>query len=162
MDEKLPGHTNGVLVRQLEPSDSDISRVIALEELCFNRFDQYNKNNFMRWIGSDPELCLVAEINSQIVGDIISGIREDRTELASLAIHPDFRRQGVGRVLVLEICRRVKAAGINKIDIEVRKSNLGGIRFWRKMGFRNIGEQPSFYEDGENALLLRKELYSGI
>jgi ribosomal-protein-alanine N-acetyltransferase len=112
--------------------------------------------SIISWLGYTPDLCLVAEIDGRIAGDMISRIMNDKAELASLAIHPDFRRRGVGSALLEETIRRVKYHGIGYIDLEVRKTNLAGFRFWEKMGFTLIGEQPGFYDDGEAALQMRK------
>ena len=156
--KKLSHKTLKIHVRQLESVDSDINRVIEIENLSFNQFDGYIKTDFMRWLGFNPNLCLVAEIGGQIAGDIISRILDDKVELASLAIHPDYRRQGVGAALMEETARRARAYGIGAIDLEVRKTNTAGINFWIKMGFSPVGEQPGFYEDGETALQMRKNL----
>ena len=147
-----------ITIKQLTLSESDLNQIIEIEKLSFNTFDAYKKDDFQRWLGYNPDLCLVAEIDSRIVGDMISRILNDKAELASLAIHPTFRRCKVGSALLEETIRRVKAYRIDHIDLEVRKTNLDGFRFWKKMGFILMGEQPGFYEDGETALQMRKNI----
>ncbi|MDP2966541.1 MAG: N-acetyltransferase [Pelolinea sp.] len=147
-----------IAIRQLTLSESDLNQIVKIENLSFNKYDAYHKDDFRRWLGYTPDLCLVAEIEDCIAGDMISRILDDKAELASLAIHPDFRRRGVGSVLLEETIRRVKAYGIDHIDLEVRKTNLAGFRFWKKMGFVLIGVQPGFYDDGETALQMRKTI----
>lgn len=145
-----------ITIRQLTSSESDIDQIVEIETLSFNKYDAYSKDNFLRWLGYTPDLCLVAEIDGRIAGDMITRIQDDKAELASLAIHPDFRRRGVGSELLEETVRRVMTYGIDQIDLEVRKTNLNGFRFWKKMGFILTGEQPGFYEDGETAFQMRK------
>jgi ribosomal-protein-alanine N-acetyltransferase len=147
-----------ISIRQLTSSKSDLDQIVEIENCSFNKYDAYSKDNFLRWLGYTPDLCLVAEIDGRIAGDMISRILSDKAELASLAIHPDFRRRGVGSALLEETIRRVKYHGISHIDLEVRKTNLAGFRFWEKMGFTLIGKQPGFYDDGETALQMRKEI----
>ena len=145
-----------IAIRQLTLNESDLNQIVEIENISFNKVDAYNKADFQRWLGYTPDLCLVAEIDGCIVGDIISRILADKAELASLAIHPAYRRHGVGAALIDEAVKRVKAYGIDHIDLEVRKTNRAGLRFWKKTGFVLMGEQPGFYEDGETALQMRK------
>jgi len=145
-----------ITIRQLTLSGSDLNQIVEIDKLSFNKCDAYNKDDFQRWLGYNPDLCLVAEIEGRIAGDMISRILDDKAELASIAIHPTYRRREVGSALLGETVRRVKAYGIDHLDLEVRKTNLDGFRFWKKMGFILMGEQPGFYEDGETALQMRK------
>ena len=145
-------------IRQLSLSETDLDQVVEIETLSFNKFDAYSSDDFRRWLGYTPDLCLAAETDGRITGDMISRILDKKAELASLAILPAYRRRGVGSALLEETIRRVKAYGIDHIDLEVRKTNLAGLRFWKKMGFVLIGEQPGFYEDGETALKMRKSI----
>ena len=47
----------------------------------------------------------------------------------------------------------------NEILLEVRKSNLKAQNFYTKHGFKEIFVRPKYYKNGEDALILRKELY---
>ena len=90
------------------------------------------------------------------MGCMISRIVEDRLDLASLAIHPDYRRRGIGSALLTYTITHMKKQGINHIELEVRKTNASAIAFWQKLGFVLFGSLPGFYEDGEDALRMRK------
>jgi ribosomal protein S18 acetylase RimI-like enzyme len=145
-----------ILIRQLEWTDAELEQILEIDALCFNRYDAYTVDDYQRWYGYNPDLCLVAVIDGRIAGDMLTKIVGERAELGSMATHPDFRRLGVGRALLDETVKRVKGYGIAAIEIEVRKTNLGGLDFWKKMGFRETGETPGFYGDGETAINLRK------
>ena len=145
-----------IKIKPLTLSESNLDQIIEIETLSFNTYDAFTKDDFQRWLGYNPDLCLAAVIDNRIVGDMISRVIGDKAELASLAIYPTFRRREVGSALLEETIRRVKAYRIDHIDLEVRKTNLDGFRFWKKMGFKLMGEQPDFYGDGETALLMRR------
>lgn len=147
-----------IKVRQLEWNAIDLKQILEIETLSFNGHDAYTLEDFKRWFERNPDLCLAAESEGRIAGDVISGIRDNKAELSTLAIHPDYRRRGVGTALLEETAQRIRAYGIDAIDLEVRKTNRVGVRFWTKMGFSPIGEQLGFYEDGETALQMRKYL----
>lgn len=145
-------------IRPMQWTDSELGQMLEIEALCFNRYDAYTLEDFRRWFGYNPDLCLVAEIDRQVAGNIISRILKDKAALASMAIHPDYRRHGIGEALLDETIRRVKTYHVGCIDLEVRETNIIGRRFWEKMEFLVIGSQPGFYEDGETALLMRKTI----
>ena len=145
-----------IIIRQLEWTDSELEQILEIDALCFNKYDAYTLEDYRRWYGFNPDLCLVAVIDGRVAGDVISRIVEGRAELASMATHPSYRRRGVAEALLAETVKRIKARGIPQIDIEVRKTNFIGLSFWKKMGFEVIGEQSGFYGDGEDALQMRK------
>jgi ribosomal-protein-alanine N-acetyltransferase len=147
-----------ISVRQLRWTESDLSQILEIEKSSFNHFDAYTREDFRRWYGHNPDLCVVAEIDGCIAGYMISRILPDKAELASLAIHPTYRRRGVGSALLDYTVARIKSYNVNCIDLEVRKTNLDGFRFWKKMGFILMGEQPGFYEDGETAFQMSKTI----
>ncbi len=147
-----------MLVRQMELKEADLSQILQIETSAFNSFDAYDREDFRRWFRRNPDLCLVAEIEGRIAGYGIARILADKAELASLATHSDFRRLGVGSALLQEIIRRVEMYEVQQIELEVRKTNLDGFQFWKKMGFCPVGELPRFYEDGEDAIQMRKYL----
>jgi ribosomal-protein-alanine N-acetyltransferase len=147
-----------ILIRPLEWAAPELEQILEIDALCFNSFDAYTLEDYKRWYGYNPDLCLVAVIDGIVAGDMLTKIVEDRAELGSMATHPAFRRRGVGAALLNETVRRVKGYGINLIDIEVRKTNLDGLNFWKKMGFVVTGEQPGFYGDGETAINMRKKI----
>jgi len=149
-------HEEKMLVRQMEWIETDLRQILQIETSAFNSYDAYGREDFRRWFRRNPDLCLVAEIEGRIAGYGIARILADKAEVASLAIHPDFRRQGVGSALLGETIRRAQTYGIQQIELEVRKTNLDGFQFWKKMGFRPVGELPRFYEDGEDAIQMRK------
>jgi len=147
-----------ILVRQLNWTDSDLDQILSIETSSFNSHDAYCLEDFRSWFMRNPDLFLVAEIDGRIAGYGISRILADKADLASLAIHPEYRRRGVGSAMLEETVRRVKAYGIPQITLEVRKTNEDGFRFWKKMGFVPTGELPGFYEDGETAIQMRRRI----
>ena len=133
-----------ITIRPLEWNDPELAQVMEIDALCFNEYDAYTLEDYQRWFNYDPDLCLVAVIGDRIAGDVISRIVDGRAELASMATHPSYQRRGVAEALLAETVSRIKARGIPQIDIEVRKTNLIGLSFWKKMGFEIIGEKPGF------------------
>src|ERR1035437_489089 len=151
--------TTAIQVRQLAWEDSDIDQILEIERSSFNNYDAYSLDDFKRWYHYNPDLCIVAEVNGRIAGYVISRILPGIGDLASLAVNPAYRRCGIGTALLDAIERRVKEYGVNEIHLEVRKTNLTGLAFWQNMGFVPFGTLPDFYEDGDDAVRMRKILY---
>jgi len=147
-----------IVIRTLQWRESDLKQILEIENASFNPYDAYTREDFFRFFSQNPDLCLVAEIDSQIAGDLIARKIVNYLDLVSFAIHPSFRRMGVGSELLHEIIQKCKLYDLSRIELEVRKSNAAGLSFWRKMGFLNTGVIESFYEDGEDAMKMCRQI----
>ena len=153
--------TSAVTIRQLLWQTDDIRQLLEIERASFNCYDAYSVDDFERWCHYNPDLCLAAELDGRMAGYLLARLRPGFCDLGSLAIAPAYRRAGVGRALLAELEQRSKAAGVSEIQLEVRTSNRSGLAFWRQVGFIPFGTLPAFYEDGEDAVRMRKELETG-
>lgn len=145
-----------IYIQPLTWNENDLQQILEIENKSFNQFDAYNVEDFKRWSHYNPDLFLVAKIEDRIAGYVITRILPAQGDLASLAIHPDYKRRGVATALLDYTVKRVKEYGKNQITLEVRKTNNVALAFWHKMGFVPFGTQPGFYGDGEEAILMRK------
>ncbi len=103
--------------------------------------------------------CFVAEAeNKQIVAAIVSWLILDELHIATIATHPDFRRQGIGASLLAEAFKDAVEAGGQRAFLEVRAGNSAAQAMYRKFGFKNTGRRPKYYKDnGEDAILMTRE-----
>ena len=81
------------------------------------------------------DLFLVAVDEGEVIGSIMAGYDGHRGWLNYLAVDPDRRRMGVGRALVEEAERRLRALGCPKINLQIRTTNRDVARFYRALGF---------------------------
>ncbi len=88
-------------------------------------------------------------------GDLYQG---DVYHLREIAVHPEFRRRGVGSTTLRVLERFVKRKGVDKIILEVAVSNEAAIRMYEKGGFRIVKRLEKYYPWGEDAYLMVKEL----
>ena len=133
---------------KIEPMrKKDLSAVVAIENLSFKA--PKPESVFIE----DEHKYLVARDGDRVVGYI--GIEEISGEkhIINTAVHPDYRRQGVGQLLIKRI--------LNKKDIfflEVRVSNQPAIKLYEKFGFKNVGLRKKYYQDNsEDAIIMRRE-----
>lgn len=91
---------------------------------------------------------------SPIVGYAGLRFRPGRAHLSTLAVHPDWRGQGLGAFLLLTILEEAVRAGVRRVTLEVRPSNRVAQQLYTKIGFVYIGVRPGYYRDGEDAWLM--------
>jgi len=82
-----------------------------------------------------PDLFLVGVENGRVIGTVMAGYEGHRGWINYLAVDPTLQRRGLGRALVEEAERRLRAEGCPKISLQVRKSNEGAIAFYRRIGY---------------------------
>jgi len=101
----------------------------------------------------------VMKLNGKIIG--YAGYWKIRNEahLVDLAIHPDWRRRGLGSRLFRYIIDQIKSKGMDLVTLEVRETNLVAQRFYEKFDFQKIAVRRAYYKDtGENAIIYWKKL----
>ena len=83
----------------------------------------------------NPGWFLVAESNGRIVASVMVGYEGHRGWINYLAVDPALQRSGLGRTLMNEAERILRAAGCPKINLQVRRTNGGVIAFYERLGF---------------------------
>ena len=81
--------------------------------------------------------------------------------IANVAVHPDFRGQGLGLLLVARLIASCRALGGTAMTLEVRQSNLAALALYSKLGFKSAGLRPHYYNNGENAVIMWIKLETG-
>jgi ribosomal-protein-alanine N-acetyltransferase len=86
----------------------------------------------------------------------------DEEELLLFAIAPEFRRQGLGHALLLQVIAQARARGVVRIFLEMRRDNPAG-HLYAAHGFRTVGIRPRYYRtaSGERLDALSQELIIG-
>jgi len=97
--------------------------------------------------------CLVAEAGAEIAGFLVCrNVAEDEREILNLAVHPRFRRQKIGRLLLEAVCNRNPA----HYFLEVRASNKVARAFYGVMGFTELGIRSQYYENPPESGIVMK------
>ncbi len=145
------------------PFGSDhIADVVAIERLSFGVPWSYEA--FAGELKVKNSESLVAILNkgkeSKVVGYITGRWASDEAEIVNLAVHPDARRRGIARKLLLNLLDNLERKGVKKAFLEVRENNVAAIRLYEALGFKRVGLRKGYYVDtGEDALIMRLDIH---
>jgi ribosomal-protein-alanine N-acetyltransferase len=80
----------------------------------------------------------------------------EKAEIVDIAVKEDFLRHGIGTKLLTAVFNECQANKCESVTLEVRVSNYKAVSFYKKHGFREISVRKSYYQDGEDALVMIK------
>jgi len=95
-------------------------------------------------LASDAEALLVAEADSAVVGALIAAWDGWRGSFYRLAVHPDYRRQGVATALLHEGERRLQARGVVRLTAIITDDDPVAMGFWSAVGYERQRHQARF------------------
>ena len=123
-------------IRRFEKKDSD--EVIRLWDRC-GLIVPWNHpgRDIERKLAQQPEGFLVAEKKGRIVASVMAGYDGHRGWVNYLAVEPDERRTGYGRVMMEAAEEVLKKAGAPKVNLQVRETNAEVIAFYESIGYKN-------------------------
>lgn len=145
-----------VIIRYM--TEQDIDEVLDIEKKSFKT--PWSRDAFIKEIKQNKlAKYIVAFIDDKIVGYGGIWFIVDEGHITNIAVHPSFRGLGIGNLLVeglIEICRE---RGMNRMTLEVRKSNKVAQSLYKKYGFKECGIRPGYYSDTkEDAVIMWKEM----
>jgi ribosomal-protein-alanine N-acetyltransferase len=137
---------------------ADVPGVHEVERLSFatpwpaHAFEQeLTGNRLARYVvaraGSGPM--------ERVVGFAGVWLMVDEAHITTFGVHPDWRRQGIGRRLMVRLLELAGDLRARRMTLEVRAGNLAAQELYRGFGFDIAGRRPRYYtDDGEDALVM--------
>lgn len=111
---------------------------------------------------ADPETVVLAAMdNVALAGFAIMKYADLEAHLNLLAVIPEYRLQGIGGRMVRWLEESAVVAGVFQIRLEVRETNIGAVRFYRKLGYQRQRTIKGYYSGLENAVRLARDLRPG-
>lgn len=134
----------------------DMPQVLEIEKQSFEL--PWSGQDFVRCLRQRNCIGMVAEDNERVVGFMVYTLYKTRLHLLNFAVHPSFRRRGIGRQMLDKLVSKLSYER-NRIMLEVRETNLDAQLFFKKSHFRAISVLRDFYEDtAEDAYLMQYRL----
>ena len=135
-----------------EANDAEVAA--ELDSKCF-REETCSREYFFRVAQDKRREFWVAEKDGKLIACAGAEIDNDTAEIESLAVDPDYRRQGVGTILLLKLLSAVRKRGANFVVLEVRPSNTAAIKLYESFGLKSVGRRKNYYRDNdEDALIM--------
>lgn len=148
---------------------ADLEEVLVIEGESFSH--PWSRRNFLEELDRGTlGRCLVSEIGEgsgdgsrvsvemRICGYIMAWFVADEVHITNLAVASRHRKRGVARSLIQRLIDDAVGEGAGWCVLEVRESNLAARSLYEGMGFHHLGVRRRYYRNGEDALVMGKEL----
>tara|TARA_Y100000815_G_C13225660_1_gene456068 strand:+ start:220 stop:738 length:519 start_codon:yes stop_codon:yes gene_type:complete len=154
-----------IIVRLANIYDVDDIISLNLETLP----EHYSNSFFIELLIDSPETFLVAEHDKTIIGYIMCRIEygfsslkkiklSRKGHIVSFAVKKEYRNQTVGKTLVKQALIGMKSKKCSEAYLEVRVNNLAAINLYQSIDFTITTTLEKYYRDGQNALLMSKDI----
>lgn len=117
--------------------------------------DETSPRSRIEFETTDPGLRKTPTQQEKIIGMAVVWYIVDEVHIATLAVHPDYRQQGVAQKLLEIILQEAMRHGFLTVTLEVRAGNLSAQALYRKFGFQIVGTRPRYYKNNnEDAYIM--------
>lgn len=132
----------------------DLEQVIAIDQVSFSL--PWPSRTFQYELTDNPaSRCWVAELDGRVAAMLVGWLIVDELHIATIATHPDFRGQGIGKAILLHALRSARDEGVLKSFLEVRASNVMAQKMYKSFGYVEDGRRKEYYKDNaEDAILM--------
>ena len=148
----------------LEPlTPADLDEVLAIERASFAT--PWSRGAFLYEMRQNPAArCWVARgapPAPSVLGYLCLWEIPPEIHITNVAVHPDWRRQGIAGGFLGAILEDARRRGITLVLLEVRPNNAEALALYERLGFQVVGRRKGYYFDtGEDALLMQANLSS--
>lgn len=141
--------------------DDDLEAVLAIERAVYpfpwteGIFRDCLNVGYSCWVGAGE---------GDLRGYGVMSVAAGESHILNLCVHPDWRRQGLGRTLLVHLLRLARRHRAETALLEVRPSNRGALALYQDLGFSEVGVRRNYYphrQGREDALILALDLSAG-
>ena len=132
----------------------DMPEVLQAEQESFEY--AWTEEDFLKCLRQRNCIGMVAEHNEKVIGFMIYELHKAKLHVLNFAVHPDYRRLGVGRQMVAKLVGKLSSHRRTRITLAVRETNLPAQLFFKALEYRALRVLRGYYEDsGEDAFLMQ-------
>ena len=136
-----------------------LSAVAQLEQLCFA--EPWSERSLQLLCQANGKGVVILSEEDDTCALAYAGLTHvlDEASVTNIAVHPEFRRQGLGRAVTEALIKQAEQLCVCSLYLEVRPSNAAAIALYDSLGFERMGSRPGFYRfPTEDALVMRLAL----
>lgn len=160
-EEHRESSTEELVIRPMQ--ESDLDQVVAIDRMSFTL--PWPATSFRYELKDNPRSLLYVIDALQpagqhrVVGMIVVWLIIDEAHIATLAIHPQYRRRKLSQKLLAVALVDSIRKGAKEAILEVRAGNDAAQALYRRFHFEIIGSRPRYYKDNnEDALIMKADL----
>lgn len=137
---------------------TDLDEVVAIERASFTL--PWSRGAFLYEMQQNRVAqCWVMREDDRIAGYVCLWEIGDEVHVTNIAVHPGWRRRGIGRALLSGILEDARRRQVRTVGLEVRPSNTEARGLYDSFGFKVVGRRKGYYYDtGEDALVMELRL----
>ena len=133
--------------------EEDIDAIVDISSLSFSI--SWSKDSYLQELTNPVARYLVAKINNKVVGFVGTWLVLDESHITNIAVHPNFRKQGLASKLLEAFISYCRSQGCIAYTLEVRSGNIAARALYEKYNFRQEGVRKGYYEDNkEDAIIM--------
>lgn len=137
----------------------DVEELYLLETICF-RERRFQKDHIL-WILHHPRAATFIETDKRTRGALMLLVEGTVCRVLSIAVHPAFRLKGIGSMVMAEAEKFAQQHSASEVRLEVSTKNHGAVKFYTKLGYKNVGIMAHYYSWGEDAYSMSKSIARG-
>jgi len=138
-------------------SEDDVDEVARLERLCFS--DPWSKRSFQEELKHRFSIPLVVKSGTKVIGYACLWHIDDQMEIANFAVSPEFRKKGIGGMMMERVLAEAEKRSCTSVMLSVRESNEAGLNLYAKSGFVEVERRKNYYRlPTEDAIIMVKSL----
>lgn len=142
---------NEITIQKAEKADFD--KVVLLEQSCLK--ETMGQDFYEDTLKTTTMVLLLAKQNQELVGLLSFYVVEQELEIINFCVKEENRRKHIGQQLFEQALEWYHP---KKISLEVRESNVPAISLYTKMGLEKLSVRKKYYQDGENAIRMGKDI----
>ena len=133
--------------------EADITEILTIEKQVNTA--PWSDRSFRNELDHAHGIFLVARADGKVLGYGGVWLVIDEAHVTTVAVADEYRRQGIGQALMVELLKRAKEAGMACSTLEVRVGNTAAISMYEKFGFRVTAHRRDYYpENKEDAAVM--------
>ena len=145
-------------IRRARPAD--IPEIMAIERECF--VEPWGEEVFVQTVEWTPFHFFVALAGGKLQGFVVGCMETTGSatygHVSNLGVTSAYRGKGLGRLLVARLEQQFIIDGADGVLLEVRVSNTPAQDFYRRLGYEEAFLLSGYYSNGEDALVMMKEI----
>ncbi|MGN1310777.1 MAG: ribosomal protein S18-alanine N-acetyltransferase [Clostridia bacterium] len=145
---------NELIIAKMTLSDFN-----ALSDILISDFDDFWNENILKSELQNPfSTYIMAKLGNKIVG--FAGMIDtiDQMEITNIVVKKDYRKNGIGNILLNRLISLAKENKKTEIILEVNENNISAIKLYEKNGFRKCGLRKRYYNNTDNAIIMNLKI----